>query len=136
MLNDMIVQAVRGSADYDSILKHIPLIQAVLNELQPVIDKGAERFYKEFAIPVFGYNPGMWAFVSNGSFDKAYDFILADADESLKTEIMRYHELVQLPMEQRCKDLAADEDINYFCVSHYNRVMIPVTPAGNWEVTA
>lgn len=133
LMVQLIKQAVRGNTDYNSILDCIPVIELVMKEINPIVEKGGERFMKEFAIPTFGYNPGMWTFVSNESFDKAYEYILADADESFKAEVKRYHELVQLPMEQRCKELAADENINYFCVSHYNRVMIPVTPAGNWE---
>lgn len=132
-VTNMIVQAIRGSGEYNSLLKHIPVIAAFLQQLDPVIAQGKDRLYKEFVIPTFGYIPSVWAFVPADYFEDAYDYMLKDASVGLKAEILRYYTTVLTPMEMRVKSMAASPFVNYFCVSHYNRVMSPVTPAGNWD---
>lgn len=136
-LVDIIVQAINGSPDktvLGELLKYTTLFERVIDRLSPLLNgQGLERLYTEMLIPYFGYFPGMWSFVPNDYYNEAVEFMFKNVNvgPELMAKIAEYHTLVQLPMESRVKNLAADNNINYFCTSNYNRQIAPVTPSGS-----
>ncbi len=84
-----------------------------------------ERMYKEFIIPVFGYMPGLWALVDAENYEKAKDFMLADADSELINAIDEYHYNVQ----SRAYEIlsSAQKDTTVYIAAQYNMQGLPVS---------
>lgn len=132
-ISDIISQAVRGNAENESLLKYLPVIDALLEQIDPILTEGKDRVFNEILIPSFAYMPGLWCFPPSDYFNEAVDCMLGDATLGLKAEVTAYHTLVQLPLEQRVQSLIADKNIKYYCVSQYNRVIAPITPSSSWD---
>ena len=135
-LVDMLVQAINGSPDKGTLgqlLKYTSLFSAVIDKLAPAIDSQKDRIYKEFVVPYFGFIPSIWAFVPLDYYSDAYDYMFSDVTPGidLASKISPYHLAVQLPMKNRVASLVRNSNVNYFCVSQYNRQIAPVTPKGN-----
>lgn len=86
-----------------------------------------ERMYKELIIPVFGYMPGLWALVDAENYEKAKDFMLADADSELINTIDEYHYNVQ----SRAYEIlsSAQKDTTVYITAQYNMQGLPVSEA-------
>ena len=135
-LVDIIVQAIKGKSGDSALgqlLKYTSLFERVLEKLAPMLeDESKARIYNELLIPYFGYIPSLWALVPLADFQDALNFMFKDVQPGMElmAKLTRYMTRVQLPMESRVKGLVRNSRVNYFCVSHYNRQIAPITPTG------
>ena len=134
-LVDLLIQKISGNADEKSkeaVLKEENLIKSVMESLDPILkDEAVKRIaYDELLVPYFGFMPSLWAFIPSEDFDEAWNYMFKKhkPSEELKDKIMFYRNNVQLTMEERIKSIAEDKNVKYYCISHYNRQMLPLTP--------
>lgn len=84
-----------------------------------------DRLYKELIIPVFGYMPGLWGLVDAENYEKAKDFMLADADPTLVKSIDEYHYNVQAKAYDVLS--SAQKDTTVYITAQYNMQGLPVS---------
>lgn len=134
-LSDLLVQMVEGSPDAETkneILRQKDLFKRVIKRLDPVLKYESVKgiAYYELFVPYFGFIPSLWAFVPNEDFEQAYEYMFKKhkPHKELEEKIMSYHNDVALKMEKRIEEMDSDGGVKYYCVSHYNRQMLPVSP--------
>lgn len=129
----LISQSIRGSAEYGSLLAYIPIFEQLALMANDIFAAAGDRMYEEILIPVFGYLPAFWCLIPEYSYLEAMDFMLQDAGAELYACVLSYYTLVANPTDARVEYMVESEDINYFCVSNYNRYIAPVTPSARWN---
>ena len=132
-LAELISQSIRGNAEYSSLLAYLPIFEQLALMANDIFAEAGDDIYKEVLIPVFGYMPSFWCFVPEYHYKDAMDFMLDDAGYSFKTFVNLYYTLVVKPTGLRVATMVASNEINYACVSNYNRYIAPVTPSSRWN---
>ena len=132
-LGGLIAQSIYGNAEYASLIPYIPLFKDLANIANYLFEVAGDRIYKEILIPVFGYLPAFWCFVPEYHFEEAADLMLADAGPELLNFVDIYYEKVASKTTERVKEMVASDDVNYFCVSNYNKFIAPVTKTARWN---
>ena len=132
-LGGLIAQNIYGNAEYASLIPYIPLFQDIANIANNLFETAGDRIYEEVLIPFFGYLPSFWCFVPEYHFEEAIDFMLQDAGSELMKFINDYYERVASKTTERVQEMVASDDVNYFCVSNYNKYIAPVTEAARWN---
>ena len=132
-LGGLIAQSIYGNAEYASLIPYIPLFKDLANIANYLFEVAGDRIYKEILIPVFGYLPAFWCFVPEYHFEEAADLMLADAGPELLNFVDTYYEKVASKTTERVQEMVASDDVNYFCVSNYNKFIAPVTKTARWN---
>lgn len=132
-LGGLIAQSIYGSAEYASLIPYIPLFKDLANIANDLFEVAGDRIYKEVLIPVFGYLPSFWCFIPEYHFEEAIEKMLPDAGPELKAFVNEYYEKVASKTTDRVKEMVESEDVNYFCVSNYNKFIAPVTKTSRWN---
>ena len=132
-LGGLIAQSIYGSAEYASLIPYIPLFKDLANIANDLFEVAGDRIYKEVLIPVFGYLPSFWCFIPEYHFEEAMAKMLPDAGPELKAFVNEYYEKVASKTTDRVKEMVESEDVNYFCVSNYNKFIAPVTKTSRWN---
>ncbi len=132
-LAKLISQSIRGSAEYESLLAYLPIFEQLALMADDIIAVAGDRLYNEVLIPVFGYIPGFWTFVPEEHYLDAMDFMLNDAGAAYKLWVATYYATVVGPTDSRVADMVESDEVNYFCVSNYNKYIAPVTPSSQWN---
>ncbi|MBQ8766525.1 MAG: hypothetical protein IJZ16_06945 [Clostridia bacterium] len=132
-LGGLIAQSIYGSAEYASLIPYIPLFQDLANIANNLFETAGDRIYEEVLIPVFGYLPSFWCFVPEYHFEEAIDLMLKDAGPDLLAFINDYYEKVASKTTERVQEMVESDDVNYFCVSNYNKFIAPVTETARWN---
>ena len=132
-LAGLIVQSIYGSAEYASLIPYIPVFEQLALFANDLFEKAGDRIYEEVLIPVFGYLPSFWCFIPEYHFEEAIEKMLPDAGPELLNFVNEYYEKVASKTSDRVKEMVESEDINYFCVSNYNKYIAPVTEAARWN---
>lgn len=129
----LISQSIRGSAEYGSLLAYIPIFEQLALMVNDLFEAAGDRMYEEILIPIFGYIPAFWCFIPEEHYLDAMDFMLQGAGENMQAFALEYYDLVVSKTDERVAEMVASEDVNYFCVSNYNRYIAPVTPSSKWN---
>lgn len=129
----LISQSIRGNAEYESLLAYLPIFEQLALMANDIFAVAGDRMYEEILIPVFGYIPAFWCLIPEYSYLDAMEFMLDDAGADLYAFVLSYYTLVANPTDARVEYMVESEDINYFCVSNYNRYIAPVTPSAKWN---
>ena len=132
-LGGMIVQSIYGNVEYASLIPYIPLFKSLANIANNLFEIAGDRIYEEVLIPVFGYLPSFWCFIPEYHFEEAMKKMLPDAGPELKAFVNEYYEKVASKTTDRVKEMVESEDINYFCISNYNKFIAPVTKTARWN---
>ncbi len=132
-LGELIAQSIYGSTEYASLIPYIPLFEDLANIANNLFEVAGDRIYEEVLIPVFGYLPSFWCFIPEYHFEEAMEKMLPDAGPELKAFVNEYYEKVASKTTDRVKEMVESEDVNYFCVSNYNKVIAPVTQTARWN---
>lgn len=132
-LGGLIAQSIYGTTEYASLIPYIPLFQDLANVANNLFETAGDRIYKEVLIPVFGYLPSFWCFIPEYHFEEAIDHMLDDAGPDLKAFVNEYYEKVASKTTERVQEMVESDDVNYFCVSNYNKYIAPVTEAARWN---
>ncbi len=132
-LAELISQSIRGSAEYSSLLAYLPIFEQLALKANDIFAEAGPEIYKNVLIPVFGYIPSFWCFIPEYHFEEAMDFMLQDAGYKYKTTIALYYNLVVKGTGLRVSTMVNSRNINYACVSNYNRYIAPVTPSAQWN---
>lgn len=132
-LGGLITQSIYGNAEYASLIPYIPLFKDLANIANYLFEVAGDRIYEEILIPVFGYLPSFWAFVPEYHFEEAVDLMLQGAGPELLNFVNDYYEKVASKTTQRVQEMVASDDVNYFCVSNYNKFIAPVTKTARWN---
>lgn len=132
-LGGLIAQSIYGNAEYASLIPYIPLFKDLANIANDLFETAGDKIYKEVLIPVFGYLPSFWCFIPEYHFEEAIEKMLPDAGPELKTFVNEYYEKVASKTTQRVQEMVESDDVNYFCVSNYNKFIAPVTKTARWN---
>ena len=132
-LAGLIVQSIYGSAEYASLIPYIPVFEQLALFANDLFEKAGDRIYEEVLIPVFGYLPSFWCFIPEYHFEEAMEKMLPDAGPELLAFVNEYYEKVASKTGDRVKEMVESEDVNYFCVSNYNKFIAPVTETACWN---
>ena len=132
-LGELIAQSIYGTAEYASLIPYIPLFKELANIANGLFETAGDRIYEEVLIPVFGYLPSFWCFIPEYHFEEAMEKMLPDAGPELKAFVNEYYEKVVSKTDERVKEMVESDDVNYFCVSNYNKVIAPVTKTARWN---
>lgn len=132
-LAGLIVQSIYGSAEYASLIPYIPVFEQLALFANDLFEKAGDRIYEEVLIPVFGYLPSFWCFIPEYHFEEAMEKMLPDAGPELLAFVNEYYEKVASKTGDRVKEMVESEDVNYFCVSNYNKFIAPVTETARWN---
>lgn len=132
-LGELIAQSIYGNAEYASLIPYIPLFKDLANVANHLFEVAGDRIYEEVLIPVFGYLPSFWCFIPEYHFEEAMDKMLVGAGPELIAFVNDYYENVASKTSDRVKEMVESDDINYFCVSNYNKVIAPVTKTSRWN---
>ena len=132
-LAGLIVQSIYGSAEYASLIPYIPVFEQLALFANDLSEKAGDRIYEEVLIPVFGYLPSFWCFIPEYHFEEAMEKMLPDAGPELLAFVNEYYEKVASKTGDRVKEMVESEDVNYFCVSNYNKFIAPVTETARWN---
>ncbi len=132
-LGGMIAQSIYGNNEYASLIPYIPLFQDLANIANYLFEVAGDRIYEEILIPVFGYLPSFWCFIPEYHFEEAIDMMLPDAGPELLKFVNDYYEKVASKTTERVKEMVESDDVNYFCVSNYNKFIAPVTETARWN---
>ncbi len=129
----MISQYIRGNVEYGSLLVYLPIFEQLALMANDIFASAGDQIYQECLIPTFGYMAAFWGFVPEYHYKEAQEVMLADAGEDLKATLNNYYDQVLSKNNERVAEMVASDDVNYFCVSNYNRYIAPVTPSANWN---
>ncbi len=132
-LGGLIAQSIYGNVEYASLIPYIPLFKDLANIANHLFEVAGDDIYKEVLIPVFGYLPSFWCFIPEYHFEEAMDKMLVGAGPELMSFVNNYYEKVASKTTERVKEMVESEDINYFCVSNYNKYIAPVTKTARWN---
>ncbi len=132
-LAGMIVQSIYGTAEYASLIPYIPIFEQLALFANDLFEKAGDRIYEEVLIPVFGYLPSFWCFIPEYHFEEAIEKMLPDAGPELLNFVNEYYEKVVSKTDERVAEMVASEDVNYFCISNYNKYIAPVTKTARWN---
>ncbi len=132
-LAELIVQTIYSTAEYASLIPYIPIFEGLAMCANHLFEVAGDKIYEEVLIPVFGYMPSFWAFVPEYHFEEAKELMLANAGDNLIAFVDDYYTKVASKNTERVKFMVESEDINYFCVSNYNRYIAPVTITSRWN---
>lgn len=132
-LGGLIAQSIYGTTEYASLIPYIPLFQDLANIANYLFEIAGDRIYEEILIPVFGYLPSFWCFIPEYHFEEAIEMMLGNAGPDLKAFVNEYYEKVASKTTDRVKEMVDMEDLNYFCVSNYNKYIAPVTKTARWN---
>ena len=132
-LGALIAQSIYGTTEYASLIPYVSLFKKLASIANDLFEVAGDRIYKEVLIPVFGYLPSFWCFIPEYHFPEAMDEMLADAGPELKKFANDYYEKVASKTTERVEEMVASKDVNYFCVSNYNKVIAPVTKTSRWN---
>ena len=132
-LAGLIVQSIYGTAEYASLIPYIPIFEQLALFANDLFEKAGDRIYKEVLIPVFGYIPSFWCFIPEYHFQEAMDEMLYDAGPELLAFAQDYYDIVKSTTTDRVKEMVESDDVNYFCVSNYNKYIAPVTKTARWN---
>lgn len=98
----------------------------VVNLLGGFIDKIKGVVYEDCIKSLFGYIPGIWAFVAEESYEEAKAFML---DEQVNAELIRkidkYHYEVMNRKEEIISDAMAN-GVNFAIISNYGKAAVPL----------
>ena len=98
----------------------------VVNLLGGFIDKIKGVVYEDCIKSLFGYIPGIWAFVAEESYEEAKAFML---DEEVNAELIRkidkYHYEVMNRKEEIIRDAMAN-GVNFAIISNYGKAAVPL----------
>jgi hypothetical protein len=108
------------------------LLKRLVPLLSTLVDEQIDRVYNEVLIPIFAYNPALWAFVDDDVYEEAKQTMLADADLSFIAKIDLYHYGVQQKIPQLLKG-AMDNGVFVSIVSNYNLQISPITSKSNYN---
>ena len=129
----LIVQSIYGNAEYASLIPYIPVFEQLALFANDLFEKAGDRIYEEVLIPVFGYLPSFWCFIPEYHFEEAKALMLPDAGPELLAFVNEYYEKVASKTTDRVQEMVESEDVNYFCVSNYNKFIAPVTKTARWN---
>lgn len=132
-LAGLIVQSIYGNAEYASLIPYIPIFEQLAIFANDLFEKAGDRIYEEVLIPVFGYLPSFWCFIPEYHFEDAMEKMLPDAGPKLLEFANDYYEKVTSKTTDRVKEMVESEDVNYFCISNYNKYIAPVTKTARWN---
>lgn len=132
-LGGLIAQSIYGTAEYATLIPYIPLFEKLASVVNVLFEVAGERIYKEVLIPIFGYIPSFWCFIPEYHFPEAMNTMLDDAGDDLKAFVNEYYNKVASKTTERVQYMVDSEDINYFCISNYNKYIAPVTKAARWN---
>ncbi len=132
-LAELITQSIYGTAEYASLIPYIPIFEALALCANHLFEVAGDKIYEEVLIPVFGYMPSFWAFVPEYHFEEAKEFMLTNAGDDLKAFVDDYYNKVASKNTERVKYMVDSEEVNYFCVSNYNKYIAPVTITSRWN---
>ena len=132
-LAGMIVQSIYGTAEYASLIPYIPVFEQLALFANDLFEKAGDRIYEEVLIPVFGYLPSFWCFIPEYHFEEAIEKMLPNAGPELLNFVNEYYEKVASKTSDRVKEMVESEDVNYFCISNYNKYIAPVTKTARWN---
>lgn len=132
-LAGLITQSIYGTAEYASLIPYIPLFEDLANLANHIFELAGDRIYEEILIPVFGYLPSFWCFVPEYHFEEAMEKMLPDAGPEMKAFANDYYEKVASKTTERVKEMVESDDVNYFCISNYNKFIAPVTETARWN---
>lgn len=98
----------------------------VVNLLGGLIGNIKDVVYDECIKSLFGYIPGIWAFIAEDSYEEAKDFML---DEEVNAELIRkidkYHYEVMNRKEEIIRDAMAN-GVNFAIISNYGKAAVPL----------
>ncbi len=129
----MISQYIRGNVEYGSLLVYLPIFEQLALMANDIFASAGDQIYEEVLIPTFGYMASFWGFVPEYHYKEAQEFMLGNAGEDLKATLNNYYDQVLSKNNERFAEMVASDDVNYFCVSNYNRYIAPVTPSAQWN---
>ena len=132
-LAGLIVQSIYGNAEYASLIPYIPIFEQLAIFANDLFEKAGDRIYEEVLIPVFGYLPAFWCFIPEYHFEEAMEKMLPNAGPELLEFANEYYEKVTSKTTDRVKEMVESEDVNYFCISNYNKYIAPVTKTARWN---
>lgn len=132
-LGGLIEQSIYGSTEYASLIPYIPLFKDLANIANYLFEIAGDQIYKEILIPVFGHLPSFWCLVPQYHMVEAMDHMLVEAGPELKAFVNDYYEKVASKTTERVQEMVASDDVNYFCVSNYNKFIAPVTVSARWN---
>ncbi len=132
-LGGLIAQSIYGNAEYASLIPYIPLFKDLANVANRLFEVAGDRIYEEVLIPVFGYLPSFWCFIPEYHFEEAAEKMLPDAGPKLKAFVNEYYEKVASKTSERVQEMVESDDVNYFCISNYNKYIAPVTETARWN---
>lgn len=91
-----------------------------------LISKIKDVVYEDCIKSLFGYIPGIWAFVAEDSYEEAKDFML---DEEVNAELIKkidkYHYEVMNRKEEIVEDAMAN-GVNFAIISNYGKAAVPL----------
>ncbi len=132
-LAGLIVQSIYSSAEYASLIPYIPIFEQLANIVNGLFEIAGDDIYREVLIPFFGYLPSFWCFIPEYHFEDAVDLMLDDAGPELLKFVNDYYNLVSSKNTSRVKYMVESDEINYFCISNYNKYIAPVTKTARWN---
>ena len=132
-LAEMIVQSIYGTAEYASLIPYIPVFEQLALFANDLFEQAGDRIYNEVLIPVFGYLPSFWCFIPEYHFEEAMEKMLPDAGPELLAFVNEYYDKVASKTDERVSEMVANDEVNYFCVSNYNKYIAPVTKTARWN---
>ncbi len=132
-LGGLIAQSIYGTAEYASLIPYIPLFKELAKVANNLFEVAGDRIYEEVLIPVFGYLPSFWCFIPEYHFEEAMDNMLVGAGPELRKFVNDYYEKVASKTTERVQEMVESDDVNYFCVSNYNKFIAPVTDTARWN---
>ncbi|MBO5420632.1 MAG: hypothetical protein J6A67_01655 [Clostridia bacterium] len=98
----------------------------VVNILEGLIVNIKDVVYEDCIKSLFGYIPGIWAFVAEDSYEEAKEFML---DEEVNAELIKkidkYHYEVMNRKEEIIEDAMAN-GINFAIISNYGKAAVPL----------
>lgn len=87
--------------------------------------------YDECIKPLFGYIPGLWAFLTPEAYEEAKDFMLDEEVNAVLIEkIDRYHYDVQGKRDEIIAD-AMENGVNFAILSNYGKGALPIGEESN-----
>lgn len=129
-LYNMLNQAV-GSETLSKIVGSTGLVKQIIALIDDLYAAEQDRLFTECLIPGFGYNPGLWSFVSADEYESAKEFMFARMDSTdaekaaLEAKIDTYHE-IQVNAKANL-EAAKKSGVNVAIISNYNFQMPPVS---------
>ncbi len=113
-----------------SVLQKVGLTAKIFDILNGALDSQFNRVYDEILFNVFITMPGMWSFVPDEYYDKAFEYAFKGKEQEysgLISKVTEYHENVETKLENLLQE-ASDNGAGIIIVSGYGVSTLPISP--------